>query len=124
MTTMKNVDYIFIDEVSMMIEKFYQLFIMIKRSFSHLKFIIVGDFDQLKPVKDTWTGNYKYSGGLYDLCDGNRIQLTICKRSCEKLFNVCKNVDDINISDYPVVEKTNLNIAFTHQTRKRINKEF
>ena len=39
-----KIDYIFIDEVSMMVKDFYQLFILIKRSFSNIKFIIAGDF--------------------------------------------------------------------------------
>ena len=50
---LEKIDYIFVDEVSMMIEKFYTLFIMIKRSLPNIKFIISGDFGQLPPVNDS-----------------------------------------------------------------------
>ena len=43
----KNIDYIFIDEISMVKEIFYQLFIALKLHKPSLKFIISGDFDHL-----------------------------------------------------------------------------
>lgn len=120
---MKNIDYILIDEVSMMIEKFYQLFMMLKRTFPKLKFVIVGDFDQLPPVKDSWTGDYKNSASMFSLCDGNRVQLTMCRRADTELFNLCKNVNSVNVNHFAQVEKTYLNIAYTHKTRIRVNQE-
>ena len=120
---MKNTEYIFIDEVSMMIEKFYQLFMMIKRTFSNIKFIIVGDFDQLPPVKDNWEGDYKNSSALWSLCDGNRIQLLECRRADKMLFNACKSVETIDLNEFPVTEKTFLNLAYTHRTRIQVNNE-
>ena len=98
----------------MMCHDFYKLFILIKRVFSKMKFIISGDFEQLPPVKDNWNGDYKNSPAMHHLCDGNRIQLTVCKRSDDVLFNICQNVNDIHKNDF---------IAYTHKTRIRINKE-
>jgi hypothetical protein len=125
---MKDVEYIFIDEVSMMSEKFYNLFITIKRTFPNIKFIISGDFGQLPPVCDEWSElssnqDYELSAGIYTLCDGNRIQLTKCRRSDDKLFELCKNVNQINIKDFPVVEETYKNLAYTHKTRIEVNKK-
>ena len=71
---MENIEYIFIDEVSMMIRDFYQLFILIKRSFPSIKFIIAGDFGQLPPVNDNWQGDYENSPAMHSLCDGQRIK--------------------------------------------------
>lgn len=45
-----KIEFVFIDETSMMVKHFYQLFILIKRAFKNIKFIIAGDFGQLPPV--------------------------------------------------------------------------
>lgn len=119
----KKIDVIIIDEVSMMKEKFYNMFISIKKIAPNVKFIITGDFKQFKPVKDTWDGDYKNSAGLFELCDGNRLQLLTNRRSDDRLFNICKNVNAVNTNDFPVREKTFLNIAYCHKTRIRVNKE-
>ena len=34
--------------------------------------------------------NYMDSLALYELCDGNRLQRTTCRRSDDILFNMCK----------------------------------
>ena len=120
---LEDIQYIIIDEVSMMSHDFYQLFILIQRSFESLKFIICGDFDQLPPVQDSWTGDYKNCHALLQLCSKNRIQLTQCKRSDDILFNICKNVQIINKHDYPVKKFTYKNIAYTHNTRMHINEK-
>lgn len=117
------IDYIFIDEVSMMIEKFYQLFMMCKRAFSHIKFIIVGDFAQLAPVKDIWSGDYKNSPAMWSLCDGRRIQLTKCRRADQDTFNLCNNLNKINVENFEPKIETYCNLAYTHQTRIKVNYE-
>ena len=69
---LQNIQYIFIDEVSMMRELFYSIFISIKYKYPHIKFIISGDFNQLEPVKDRKKFNYEHSRALYELVDGNK----------------------------------------------------
>ena len=78
-----DVDYLFIDEISMLQEIFYKFFIMIKRIKPNLKFIIAGDFKQLPPVKDNIgeSFNYSQSQALLELCDFNKVQLSKCRRS-------------------------------------------
>lgn len=120
---LENVKYIIIDEISMMCHDFYKLFILIKRVFPKMKFIISGDFEQLPPVRDNWTGDYKNSAALHQLCDGRRTQLTICKRSDDILFNMCQNVDDINKYNFKIKEDTYKNIAYSHKTRMRVNQD-
>ena len=119
---LKDVEYIIIDEISMMVEAFYQLFIMIKKIYPTIKFIISGDFAQLPPVNDSWSGDYKNSPAMYELCDGNRIQLTKCRRADDSLFKLCKNISSINVSDFKKTENTYLNIAYTHKTRIQVNR--
>ena len=118
-----KIDDIFIDEVSMMAKDFYQLFILIKRSFSNIKFIIAGDFAQLFPVKDNWDGDYENSPAMFDLCDGNRINLMTCRRADMELYDLCYDVNSIDIERFEPIEKTYLNIAYTHRTRIRVNRE-
>ena len=64
-----NYDYIFIDEVSMMTERFYIFFIdFLKRLNPDIKFIISGDYQQLLPVNDrVGDCNYKNSSALHEL---------------------------------------------------------
>ena len=107
-----KIDYIFIDEVSMMVKDFYQLFILIKRSFTNIKFIIAGDFAQLPPVKDNWDGDYENSPAMFDLCDGNRINLMRCRRADKELYDLCYDVNSIDIERFEPTEKTYLNIAY------------
>jgi len=123
MDMLKKVKYIIIDEISMMVEMFYQLFIMIKKIYPDIKFIISGDFAQLPPVNDNWSGDYKNSPAMFELCEGNRIQLIKCRRADDILFKLCKDVNSVNASMFPRKEKTYLNIAYTHKTRIRVNYE-
>jgi hypothetical protein len=117
----KKIDVIIIDEVSMMQERFYDLFINIKKTSPTTTFIITGDFDQLPPVKDSWVGDYKNSSGLFELCNGNRLQLTKNRRSDPRLFELARNVETVNIKDYPVTQLTYLNISYKHSTRIKVN---
>jgi len=123
MYILEQVEYIFIDEVSMMKENFYTLFIMIKRAVPHIKFIISGDFGQLPPVLDSWSGDYENSAGLWSLCEGNKIKLTEFKRGDKELFSLCRDVNNVNINDFTPTQQTYLNIAYTHKTRIRVNAE-
>ena len=119
----KSINYLIVDEISMIHEKFYRLLTNIKKINPKIIFYICGDFSQLKPVNDTWSGNYENSPVLKDLCLNNKLILTTCKRSDDILFNLCKETQSLDITQFPVNVETNLNIAFTHETRKRINYE-
>ena len=79
-TSCKQVEYILVDEISMMREKFYAMLCHIKRAIPGIKMILIGDIEtQFLPVKDTWEGNYETTAALYDLCDGYKIKLTKCR---------------------------------------------
>ena len=53
--------YIFLDEVSMLQERFYKFLLMIKKLKPETKFIISGDYSQLSPVADRISPNYNYA---------------------------------------------------------------
>ena len=121
--SLNNVDYIIIDEISMVKEVFYRFFTLIKRYVPQIKFIIIGDFAQFKPVNDVYTGSYKDSPALHHLCDGQQINLTKCRRSDSELFNLYTNIDSVDASRFPYNELSDLNIAYTHKTRKYVNRK-
>jgi len=119
-----KIKYIFIDEVSMMAEMFYKFFIVLKRMRPDIKFIIAGDFAQLLPVKDRVENcDYKNSLALHELCDGNRLQLTKCRRSDSTLFNMLlpNNIKNVKKSQFKN-QFTKLHICFTNKKRIEINK--
>ena len=118
-----SIQYLIVDEISMVKEKFYRLLTNIKKINPKIIFFVCGDFGQLEPVNDTWKGDYKNSPVLFNLCQNNKLVLTKCKRSDEYLFNLCKNVDDVKVQEFPLKVETNLNLAYYHSTRKQINND-
>ena len=123
---LNNFDYIVVDEISMVKEVFYRFFTIIRRYAPKVKFIIIGDFEQFKPVQDSYEGTYENSPALHQLCDGQRVNLITCKRSDAELFDLYSNkvnIENINLDLFKVKELTRLNIAYTHKTRKNINKK-
>ena len=56
---------------------------------------------RLIPVRDL-KGNcdYKSSGALHELCDGNRIELSTCRRANSEMFELCKDVNSIDVSKF------------------------
>ena len=117
-----NLDYIIIDEISMVHEMFYKYFLTIKKIKPNLKFIIAGNFDQLLPVKDRGNFQYEDSVALYDLCDGLRLNLTKCRRSDDICFNKCSpnNIVNLSKSDFGN-EFTTRHLSYTNHIRKQIN---
>jgi hypothetical protein len=96
-------DYIIIDEVSMMKEYFYYLLLLIMRLYQHVKFIVCGHFNQYKPVLDR-VGNkskayYSESNAFHELCNSNKLELSKCRRSEEKQFNLVQNYKNVVVSD-------------------------
>jgi hypothetical protein len=124
--TESKIDYIFIDEISMVPEKFYKFFIVMKRLKPDLKMIVAGDFEQLLPVNDRVDVDYKTSPALHELCNGNRLQLSKCRRADDEMFKLCDpaTIDDLkkymfNEADKEAFYRTN--ISFTNKKRIEIN---
>jgi len=118
-----DVDYLFIDEISMLQEIFYKFFIMIKRIKPNLKIIIAGDFNQLPPVKDRIGESFNYSNcqALLELCDFNKVQLSKCRRSDGFVVDF-ETINNIKKESF----KSNFTLnylAFTNKKRIAINKK-
>ena len=130
----RGIKYIFIDEISMVQEQFYKFFLFLRLLCPDTKFIISGDFDQLKPVKDRVEYcDYKSSVALYELCDGRRLELSRCRRSDDTLFKMVmpENLEKIRRDEdgkYSYegrefgTEVTERHLSFTNAKRIEINK--
>jgi 5-methylcytosine-specific restriction protein A len=120
----KKVDYIIIDEIGMAKEYFYRDFYYIHSNYPNIKFICVGDFNQLPPVCDFKVFNYKESSILHEICDNKMVVLSKCRRSDDIMFNesnyVLKHGDVKDLSKYGE-KMTYKNISFTNKKRIEIN---
>ena len=118
-----NLDYIIIDEISMVHEMFYKYFMIIKKLKPNLKFIIAGNFDQLLPVKDRGCFEYENSVALFDLCEGLRLNLTKCRRSDDVCFNKCspENIPNLTKSDFGC-DFASRHLSYTNKKRISVNK--
>jgi 5-methylcytosine-specific restriction protein A len=131
MKTQKNinnldVEYIFVDEISMVSEYFYKHLMIVKQLRPNIKFILSGDFEQLKPINDRIGEDfdYKNSMALFELCDGNRVQLTKCYRADKDFFdmyhpNNIKNID-VKVFGNTFAER---HICYTNDKRIEVNKQ-
>ena len=118
-----KLDYILVDEVSMLQEMFYKFLCSISRAFPSIRFILAGDFNQLEPVNDRVKGcDYKNSIALHELAGGNRVQLTKCRRSDDTLFNMIKpeNIPNLDRSKFGS-KFAERHIVFTNKRRIEIN---
>jgi ATP-dependent exoDNAse (exonuclease V) alpha subunit len=122
-----DLDYIFIDEVSMLGEVFYKFLMMIKKIRPDIKFIISGDYNQLKPVNDRISiyTDYSNSPCLFELADYNKLQLTKCRRANDTLYNLIKfdNIPNVKPSDFTETNeyKNDVHICYTNNKRIDIN---
>jgi len=121
-----QLDYIFIDEVSMLHSNFYKILMIIKQ-LKNCKIIISGDFNQLDVIGDFHKYDYKNSSILKELCDYNNINLQTCRRSDDKLFKLIQfnNIRNLTPDDFKsdIEINNNVNICWTNNTRKKINYE-
>jgi Zn finger protein HypA/HybF involved in hydrogenase expression len=116
-----HVDYVIVDEISMVKEVFYKFLLALKKIKVQSKFLLCGDFEQLLPVNDRVVCNYKNSPALLELCDGNRLELLKCRRSDDTLFNLCKNASRVNKSEFNN-KMASKHLVFTNEKRIEINK--
>ena len=122
-----QLDYIFVDEVSMLHSNFYKILMIIKQ-LKKCKIIVSGDFNQLDVVGDLHKYDYQNSSILKQLCDHNNINLQTCRRSDDKLFNLIQfdNITNLTVDDFKndLNIDNKINICWTNNTRKTINQKF
>jgi ATP-dependent exoDNAse (exonuclease V) alpha subunit len=119
---LEDINYIIVDEISMVKEIFYKIFLSIRKLKPNIKFILCGDFLQLLPVNDRFHFDYQNSQALFELCDGNKLQLTKCRRADDTLFNLCNPLTmyKVNPSDFDS-KFTMRHLSFTNKKRIEVN---
>jgi ATP-dependent exoDNAse (exonuclease V) alpha subunit len=119
-----KVDYIFIDEISMMHEHIYKFLLTFKQLRTDVKFILAGNFDQLKPVNDRAEFDYEKSPALFELSDGQLLHLTECKRQNDEYFNLIhpKNIYKIKKTQF-TSNFTSKHLAYTNKKRIEVNQK-
>jgi ATP-dependent exoDNAse (exonuclease V) alpha subunit len=99
-----KIDYIFVDEISMLKEIFYKFILMIKKIKSNVKIIMVGDYNQLPAINDRIGDNIDYgnSQALHEICDNNKLLLTTCRLANDEFFNLVKydNIPNLLKTDF------------------------
>jgi len=71
--------------------------LIIKRIKPNIEFIISGDIKrQCLPINNSAKFDYENSLVLKELTDFNKLELTTCRRSDDKLFNICKSENIVN----------------------------
>jgi hypothetical protein len=119
-----DIQYIFVDEISMVYELMYKYFTTIHRLKPHLKFILSGDFRQLSPVNDrVGDVDYKNSFVLRELTNFLRLELTECRRSDDDVYNLSLNVNGISPNQFKSDKIHFFNICFLNKTRHQVNKK-
>ena len=106
----------------MLSEKFYKFFSTLKRIHPDVKMIFVGDYNQLKPVQDRISEKTDYASSpvVYELVDGNHIQLSKCRRSDDVIYNMCLPENINNIDPKKFGSKITKSFYATQTRRERI----
>ena len=120
--------YVFLDEVSMLTENFYKFLLIIKKLKPDIKFIISGDYSQLKAINDRISSetNCSKSPALFGLCDFKKLELTTLQTN--RRFNLIIKFDNIpnltpnHFKASSDITSVNMQLAFTNKKRVEINK--
>jgi len=94
-----KIDYIFVDEVSMLHSNFYKVLMVIKKM-HNCKLIISGDFNQLDVIHDVQYYEYNNTSIIKELSDCNNLS----RRSDDKLFKL------IQFDNIPNLKQINLTV--------------
>ena len=105
---------------------------LLKRYAPQLRFIIIGDYEQLPPFCDEYSGNYSESVALKGLCDFSaralaaECELMTYRRGDKKvaeLFDRVRHEQPIDTAAFPMKQLTRMNLAYCHTTRQRVNQQ-
>ena len=120
-----GIQYIFIDEVSMVSEQMWNVIAHIKRQFGFV-FVGFGDFKQLKPVgeehidfKHSWIVKYVFNNTICELTHIHRFDGSKLLQDAHK----CANGESVDFNDY-TKEEHDLSLCWTNQAVDAINQKW
>ena len=137
-----SADFVWIDEISQ-IEYCGLIAALNRLTYTSVKFLISGDFNQFAPIGNSFRGSpveddaFERSNLLHRMSDGNRLTLTECKRSDSKLFDFyTRLILGGDLYDQPIESAVklarekftyegvcDLNLVLSHRTRIAINRK-
>ena len=123
----EDIKTIIADEMSMYGSELLTYLYYVKVKYPNMRFILVGDFKQLKPVEDNTQfnkiPNYEYGNIIHKLSNGNEVILSKNHRANEELGQVYKDPYNlkINITERKPLNNTTLNLCYTNKQRKVVN---
>ena len=120
-----GIQYIFIDEVSMVSEQMWNVIAHIKRQFGFV-FVGFGDFKQLKPVgeehidfKHSWIVKYVFNNTICELTHIHRFDGSKLLQDAHK----CANGESVDFNDY-TKEEHDLSLCWTNPAVDAINQKW
>lgn len=117
----KNIKNILISECFMIPSYIMQVLVKIKTEYPSIKFILEGDPEQTRPVKEEHI-NWLETKALHTLCDGNLVILQHNKRNNETPnYHKIMNGDKLPSFNYEFREPQQFNICRTNKMRRYIN---
>lgn len=120
---MKNVKMIIISEIFMTPSYIMGHLAKIKNQFPHIIFICEGDPEQTRPVGEEKI-NWLETKLLFNLCDGNMVNLTVNKRNGEtENYHKILEGEELCSSKFSNREPQLINICRTNAMRVTINQE-
>ena len=114
----KKYEYIIIDEYSMLNACMYNVLYYVK-THSQVKFILVGDCEQLGPVKES--PYYHKSLAFKEIVDFQMEELTFNHRSNQELSSLYPRVMELKPTDFKQNDQVKLHLTKTNNKRIEIN---
>jgi len=117
---------VFVDEIGQIPVASWSNLLKLQRHWPDTVFILAGDFQQHKPVRDfDAPKDYEHNVALHFLCNGRRMDLTTWRRGDFELGEICAKLRRFESIDPKLSCRvpTDVNIAATHETRKQVVQE-
>lgn len=121
-TIKKTIDYIIVDEISMITKDLWNKLVFVKQS-TGVKFLLLGDDKQLPPVECEQIKDYFNHPAVKYLCNNNRNVLQVVKRYNLELKKKLDDIDNVDIDMFEFRENK-VNISYTNKTRKLVNQRW
>lgn len=118
---MNKYEYIIIDEISMVGRDIYKVLYAYKAQYPHLKFIFVGDKNQLPPVEEYGEVDYFDNGVITDFCKITYELVYNWRAETDPEFiKRLNDIDNIKVGDFGSLKEFR-SLCYTNTTRININ---
>jgi len=128
-SSFKKYKVIIVDEFSMVSEMHWAALAKLKRQYSSIRFLLVGNWAQLESVGARSSSfDFENAGCIHELVNGRKLVLTICRRADkggQELFKQYKYIANSQYEKFDASkfgdEEHDLSIAYYNSTVKAVN---